>query len=57
MNLALLAVLWNLPGIALACPVCARDGTPRLALLLGAMIAIPYAVAIVALYAIRGAGR
>jgi hypothetical protein len=53
MNLAL-AIL---TAPALACPVCARDGTPHLALLLGAMIAVPYAVAALALYAIRGVGR
>jgi hypothetical protein len=55
MNLAL-AIL-TAPALALACPVCARDGTPHLALLLGAMIAVPYAVAALALYAIRGVGR
>jgi hypothetical protein len=57
MNLALILALWTAPAIALACPVCTRDGTPHLALLLGAMIAVPYAVAALAVYAIRGGGR
>jgi len=53
MTLAL--AIWS--ASALACPVCARDGTPHLLLLLGAMIAVPYAVAALAVYAIRGGGR
>jgi hypothetical protein len=53
MNLAL--AIGN--ALVLACPVCARDATPHLAVLLGAMIAVPYAVAALALYAIRGGGR
>jgi hypothetical protein len=57
MKLALAFAIWSTPAIALACPVCARDGTPHIALLLGAMIAVPYAVAALALYAIRGGGR
>ena len=41
-----------------ACPACAgRDGPLELALLLGAMIAVPYAVAALAVLAIRGGGR
>jgi len=57
MKLALLLVIGSVPAVALACPVCARDGTPHLALVLGAMIAVPYAVAALAVYAIRGGGR
>jgi len=57
MKLALLLAIASAPALALACPVCARDGTPHLALVLGAMIAVPYAVAALALYAIRGGGR
>jgi len=57
MMLALLLAIGSAPTLALACPVCARDGTPHLALVLGAMIAVPYAVAALALYAIRGGGR
>lgn len=57
MKLALLLAAASTPALALACPVCARDGTPHLAVLLGAMIAVPYAVAALALYAIRGGGR
>jgi hypothetical protein len=53
MNLALALAIGNV----LACPVCARDGTPHLALLLGAMLAVPYAIVAIALYAIRGGGR
>jgi hypothetical protein len=57
MNLALLLNIVSAPAIALACPVCARDGTPHLGLVLGAMIAVPYAVAALVVYAIRGGGR
>jgi hypothetical protein len=57
MKLALLLAAASTPALALACPVCARDGTPHLAVVLGAMIAVPYAVAALALYAIRGGGR
>jgi hypothetical protein len=57
MKLALTLAIWSAPAVALACPVCARDGTPHFAILLGAMIAVPYAVAAFALYAIRSSGR
>jgi len=57
MNLALLLAIAIAPAVALACPACSRDGTPQLALLLGAMIAVPYAVVALAVYAIRGGGR
>ena len=57
MILAILLAIGSAPVLALACPICARDGTPHLALVLGAMIAVPYAVAALALYAIRGGGR
>jgi hypothetical protein len=57
MNLKLTLAICSAPAVALACPVCARDGTPHLAILLGAMIAIPYAVAALAVYAIRSSGR
>jgi hypothetical protein len=57
MKLAVTLALWSTPALAIACPVCARDGTPHIALLLGAMIAVPYAIAALALYAIRGGGR
>jgi hypothetical protein len=57
MKLALAVAIWSVPSVALACPVCARDGTPHVAVLLGAMIAVPYAVAALALYAIRSIGR
>jgi hypothetical protein len=57
MNLVLLLAIGTAPAVALACPACSRDGTPHLALLLGAMIAVPYAVAALAVYAIRGGGR
>ena len=43
MMLALLLAIGSAPALALACPVCARDGTPHPALVLGAMIAVPYA--------------
>jgi hypothetical protein len=57
MKLALALALSAAPALALACPACARDGTPHLALLLGAMIAAPYAVALAVVRAIRGGGR
>jgi hypothetical protein len=57
MNLALLPAIGSALAAALACPACAQEGTPRLALLLGAMIAVPYLVAALAMYAIRGGGR
>jgi len=53
----MMLAIGSAPVLALACPICARDGTPHLALVLGAMIAVPYAVAALALYAIRGGGR
>lgn len=55
MNLALTLAIAN--ALVLACPVCARDSAPHMAVLLGAMIAVPYAVTALALYAIRGGGR
>ena len=57
MKLGLTLAICSAPSFALACPVCARDGTPHLAFLLGAMIAVPYAVAALAVYAIRSSGR
>jgi len=57
MKIALILASWGAPAAALACPVCARDGTPHLAVLLGAMIAVPYAVAALAVYVIRSIGR
>jgi hypothetical protein len=57
MKLALLLAIASAPAVALACPSCAQDGNAHLALLLGAMIAVPYAVVAVAIHAIRGGGR
>jgi hypothetical protein len=57
MKLVLALALSAAPVLALACPACARDGTPHLVLLLGAMIAAPYAVALAVVRAIRGGGR
>jgi hypothetical protein len=49
---------WTLASSAhdvlLACPVCARDSAPGAALLIAAMLAVPYAVAVVVIRAIRG---
>lgn len=39
----------------LACAVCARDNAPGAALLIAAMLAVPYAVAAVVIRAIRRA--
>jgi hypothetical protein len=57
MKIALTFAICSAPAVAVACPVCARDGTPHLAILLGAMIAVPYAVAALAVYAIRSSRR
>jgi hypothetical protein len=57
MKLAFALALGSAPALAVACPACARDGTPHLALLLGAMLAAPYAVAFLVIRAIRGGGR
>lgn len=57
MKLALALAVAVGPALALACPACARDGTPHLALLIGSMIAAPYAVAALVLRGIRGALR
>jgi hypothetical protein len=56
MKLALAVVAGTAPLLAVACPSCARDGTPHLALLLAAMIAAPYVVALLVVNAIRGGG-
>lgn len=45
------------PALALACPACARDGGSHVAVLIGAMIAAPYAVTFAVLRAIRGGLR
>jgi hypothetical protein len=57
MKLAFALAVGAAPVLAVACPACARDGTPHLALLLGAMIAAPYAVALLVASAIRGVRR
>jgi hypothetical protein len=57
MKLVLALQLALAPAAALACPVCARDNNPYLPILLGAMIAVPYAITAVVVRAIRGGGR
>ncbi len=54
MKLVIALTIVGAPALCVACPACARDSTPHLALLLGAMIAAPYAVVAVVLHAIRG---
>lgn len=56
-KLALAVALGIAPALAIACPVCARDDTPQLALWLGGMIAVPYVVVTLVLLAIRGGLR
>lgn len=56
MKLATALALWAAPALGFACPACARDSTPHLAMILGAMIAAPYAIVAVVLRAIRQAG-
>jgi hypothetical protein len=45
------------PGLARACPSCARDGGPFTALFIAAMIAAPYAIGWLAVRAIRDGER
>jgi len=56
MKLALSLALWAAPALALACPVCARDAGPHVALFVGGLIAAPYGVAWWAVRAIRRTG-
>lgn len=57
MKLSLALAVAFAPVLTLACPACARDGTPHLGLLIGSMIAAPYAVVALVLRGIRGALR
>jgi hypothetical protein len=52
--LAVAAIL--APALAAACPVCAQGDGPDASLLVLAMIAAPYVVAVVVVRAIRSAG-
>ena len=45
----------TLAWILLGCSVCARDNAPGAALLIAAMLAVPYTVAVVVIRAIRRA--
>jgi hypothetical protein len=45
------------PGLALACPACARDAGPLSALFIAGMIAAPYAIGWLAIRAIRDSDR
>ena len=53
MRTALAVALSAAPALARACPVCARDSTPWVALLVVALIAAPYAVAAVVYRVVR----
>ncbi len=57
MKLAIALALASAPTLSLACPVCARDGTPHLAILVGGLVAAPYLVTVLVVRAIRGGGR
>jgi hypothetical protein len=57
MRLALAALGTFAPALALACPVCATDQNPHLALLVGGMIAAPYLVSAAVIHAIRAGGE
>lgn len=48
-------LLASADALQLACSVCARDNAPGAALLIGAMLAVPYTVAVVVIRAIRRA--
>jgi hypothetical protein len=45
------------PGLALACPACARDSGPISALFIAGMIGAPYAIGWLAVRAIRDSDR
>ncbi len=49
--------LWVAPAAASACPVCARDTAPGAWLIIGALIAAPYLVALAVVRAVREAER
>jgi len=49
--------LGTAPALAFPCAACARDTSPGAWLLVAALIAAPYAVALVAIGAIRRAQR
>jgi hypothetical protein len=51
------ALLAATPSAALACATCARDGAPGTWLLVGALIAAPYLVAVAVASAVRRADR
>lgn len=53
MKPALALALLAAPALALACPVCARDANPWVALLVAGLVASPYAVAVVVFRAVR----
>lgn len=53
MKAALALVATLAPVLADACSACARDQTPYAPLLIGALIAAPYVVAVVVVRAIR----
>ena len=56
---ALCLLLTLAPTVAWACPVCAgrESNTAMVATLLGLMIAVPYAIAVVAIRTIRKADK
>ncbi len=51
--LAALAALSFLPSTAYACAACARDQSPNLAFLVGALLAVPFALATGVVWAVR----
>jgi hypothetical protein len=57
MRKAVALALGAAPALASACAACARDSSPGAWLLVAALIAAPYAVALVAIGAIRRAQR
>lgn len=57
MRRALAVAVVLAPVLADACPVCAQDGTPYAAVLIGGMIVAPYAVAALVVRAVRAAGE
>lgn len=52
-RLAIAAALALLPAASSACPVCARDASPHLALFVGAMLLVPFALATGVLWVVR----
>ena len=52
-GLSSLATLALLPSTAAACPACARDATPHLGVIVGALLLVPFALAAGIVWTVR----